>query len=229
MDFVPLVERFVTRHFPGAEVVIVAGSTARGTRTPTSDIDLLLLGDELFEGGRDSLAATYRFEGEVFEVFAYTYQGFATWAERGLAQYRPVIVQMLLDGLTVRGGAERERCRTLWEPVYRRGPELDDAEGRLRRYVLTDVLDDFIDASDPLEKHVLASLLFERTAELILLTNGRWVGAGKYLPRRLREFDAERADALSAPLLAHDHTAFAARVAHELERAGGRLQDGFER
>ena len=229
MDFVPIVESFVAARFPRADVVIVAGSTARDRRTATSDIDLLLLGDDLFAAERDSLAATYRFEGEVFEIFAYTHQAFATWAERGLAQYRPVIVQMLLDGLTVRGVAERERYRTLWEPVYRRGPQLDEAEKRLRRYVLTDVLDDFMDASDPLEKHVLASLLFERTAELILLTNGRWIGAGKYLPRRLREFDAERADALTAPLLAHDDTAFAARVAHELERAGGRLQEGFER
>jgi hypothetical protein len=106
---------------------------------------------------------------------------------------------------------------------------MDLAELDFRRYVITDVLDDFTDASDPLERRVLAALLFERVAELILLTNRRWIGSGKYLPRRLREFDADRARLLSAPLLADDHALFARRIADELDRAGGRLQEGFER
>jgi predicted nucleotidyltransferase len=229
MDFVDIIERFLAERFPRAEVAIVAGSTARATRTSTSDIDLLLLGENLFDDDRESLAATYRFAGEVFEVFAYTEHGFTTWAERGLAQYRPVIVQMLRDGITVRGAAERERFRSVWEPRYVGGPVMDMAELDFRRYVITDVLDDFTDASDPLERRVLAALLFERVAELILLTNRRWIGSGKYLPRRLREFDADRARLLSAPLLADDHALFARRIADELDRAGGRLQEGFER
>lgn len=229
MDFVDITERFVAERFPRAEVAIVAGSTARATRTSTSDIDLLLLGEDLFEDDRESLAATYRFDGEVFEVFAYTERGFTNWAERGLAQHRPVILQMLLDGFTVRGAVERERFRSEWEPRFARGPVMDPAEHALRRYVITDVLDDFTDASDPLEQRILAALLFERVAELILLTNGRWIGAGKYLPRRLREFDADRAHLLSEPLLADDHALFARRIADELDRAGGRLQEGYER
>jgi len=229
MEFFPLIERFVSAHFPRADVVVLAGSTSRSQRTPTSDIDLLILGDRLFDDGRESLAATYRFEREVFEVFAYTSAGYETWATRGLEQHRPVIVQMLLDGVTVRGDEERAGYRRAWEPRYAEGPILTSAEHDHRRYVITDILDDFVDATDPLELHVLASALFERTAELVLLTNHRWIGAGKYLPRRLREFDPERAERLSAPLLTNDHAAFAGRVREELERAGGRLQAGYSR
>ena len=109
------------------------------------------------------------------------------------------------------------------------GPSLSAQESAFRRYVLTDVLDDLGDATDPLEQRVEASILFERIAELILLTEGQWIGAGKWLPRRLRELSLERADRLTSPLLENDYTTFAARVSAELERAGGRVQAGFVR
>lgn len=229
MSFLAVAERFVAQHFPEATVVVLAGSTARGTQTSTSDIDLLILGETLFADGRTSLAATYRFEGEVFEVFAYTEEGFSTWANRGFEQYRPVIVQMLLDGVTVRGAAERERYKDVWSPKYEAGPSLDPSEVAFRRYVITDLLDDYSDVTDPVERHVIAALLYERTAELVLLTNSRWIGTGKYLPRRLAEFDPDRAAALAAYLVSGDHDLFAEQVKIELDRAGGRVQEGFQR
>ncbi|WP_127818722.1 hypothetical protein [Microbacterium sp. CPCC 204701] len=44
--------------------------------TATSDVDLLVIGDRVFNEDRSSLAATYEADGEVFEVFAYTLTGF---------------------------------------------------------------------------------------------------------------------------------------------------------
>ncbi len=229
MDYPNLVERFVSHHFPKADVAVLAGSTARGTRTSTSDIDLLLLGEELFADDRTSLAATYRFESEVVEVFAYTEVGFGVWADRGFEQHRPVIVQMLIDGTAVRGSAEHEKYKDEWAFRYEAGPTLSRAEAMSRRYVITDLLDDYRDATAPVERHLLAALLYERIAELILLTNSRWMGAGKYLPRRLTDFDPDRAARLAAPLIEGRHDQFAAVVEIELERAGGRVQEGFQR
>jgi predicted nucleotidyltransferase len=208
MSYVAVVERFVSRHFPRAGVAVLAGSTARGTRTSTSDIDLLLLGDEIFVDARTSMAATYRFEGEVFEVFAYTEEGFEAWANRGFEQYRPVIVQMLIEGIAVRGAVEHEKYKHTWSPKYEAGPTIETAEATFRRYVITDLLDDYRDATAPAERHLLAALLYERTAELILLSNSRWIGAGKYLPRRLAEFDPDRAAALAMPLVEGRHDRF---------------------
>ncbi|HJB64134.1 MAG TPA: hypothetical protein H9769_10555, partial [Candidatus Microbacterium pullistercoris] len=73
------------------------------------------------------------------------------------------------------------------------------------------------------------ALLYERTAELILLSNSRWIGAGKYLPRRLTEFDPDRAAALATPLIEGQHDRFATQIEIELDRAGGRIQEGFQR
>lgn len=229
MDQLPIVERFIAAHFPLATVAVVAGSTARGTRTRTSDIDLLLIGDPLFDDESSSFAGGFDFDGEFFEVFAYTFDGYAEWARRGVTQFRPVIVHMLTEGVGVRGGAALEELRQHWNRVLVDGPRPDVHELEFRRYMITDQLDDLRDARDPLERRVIASLLFERTAELMLLTSGRWIGAGKYLPRRLREWNVDRTEALAAPLLQGDFDAFAGQVAHELDAAGGRVQAGFVR
>ncbi|WP_223625552.1 nucleotidyltransferase domain-containing protein [Microbacterium sp. EST19A] len=230
MQYAELVERFIDATYPRATIAVVAGSTARGERTRTSDIDLLLLGEELFDDeSQTSAAATHEFDGEVIEVFAYTPEGFREWAGRGIAQHRPVILHMLVEGTVVRDDGSSPSLRAHWGAILDAGPSLEDDESAFRRYVITDVLDDLRDATDPLERHVLASLLFERVAELMLLTEGRWIATGKWLPRRLRALSAERAAALGTPLIAGDLAAFAERVEEELGRAGGRVQAGFVR
>ena len=103
VDPLAVAERLVAARYPRTDVAIVAGSTARGDRTSTSDIDLLLLGDDLFDvDGQTSEASTHDFDGEIFEVFAYTPTGFDEWAARGIAQHRPVTVHMLVDGIAIR-------------------------------------------------------------------------------------------------------------------------------
>lgn len=230
MEHAAVAERFVAETYPRAEIAIIAGSTARGERTATSDIDLLLLGEALFDDeSQTSEAATHAFEGEIFEVFAYTPEGFAEWAHRSVDQHRPVIVHMLVEGRAIRSSASLDGLRAHWGGVLSRGPSLDAAESAFRRYVVTDLLDDLRDATDPLEQQVVAAALFERIGELMLLRDGRWVATGKWLPRRLRDLSRERADDLSVPLLDGDLSTFAARVEGELVRAGGRVQAGFVR
>ncbi len=229
MTYIELAERFTAEHFPRASTVVIGGSTSRGSRTRTSDIDLLLIGDGLLPGGEISAALTLEFEGEIFEVFAYTPEGFREWAERSIAQHRPVIVHMLVEGVLVRGGKEVDALRGRWRARLAAGPSVDDHELEFRRYVITDVLDDLRDATDPLERQVLAATLFDRTAELMLLAAGRWIGTGKYLPRRLRELPATRVDAIALPYLRGEMDAFADAVENELVAAGGRMQAGFVR
>ncbi|WP_435744150.1 nucleotidyltransferase domain-containing protein [Microbacterium sp. PMB16] len=230
MDPLDAAEQFIARTYPQATTAVVGGSTARDERTATSDIDLLLIGEALFDDASEtSAAATHEFEGEIIEVFAYTPAGFVEWAERGVAEHRPVIVDMLVEGIAIREDIQTRELRRRWRTILEDGPTLDDAESSLRRYFITDLLDDLRDATDPLEQHVLSSVLFQRTAELILLADNRWIATGKWLPRRLRALSPHRADALSIPLLAGDHAAFVDRVEDELQRAGGRVQAGFVR
>ncbi|WP_315068293.1 nucleotidyltransferase domain-containing protein [uncultured Microbacterium sp.] len=230
MQHADLIERFIASAYPRAEIAIVAGSTARGERTASSDIDLLLIGDALFDdSSQSSKAATHEFEGELIEVFAYTPDGFDDWAHRGIGQYRPVIVHMLVEEQPIRRNRSFDEFRARWSEILTAGPSLGAEESRFRRYMITDLLDDLRDATDELERRVVADVLFERIAELMLLGDRRWIATGKWLPRRLRALSEERTERLSAPLLTGDFAAFADRVEEELDRAGGRLQAGFVR
>lgn len=230
MEYTDRVERFIAETYPRASIAIVAGSTARGERTATSDVDLLLIGESLFDDPtQTSAAVTLAFEDEIFEVFAYTPAGFEEWAKRGVDQQRPVIVHMLVEGIAIRSDDSLAALRERWAGILTAGPHLDTEESAFRRYVITDLLDDLRDATDPLEQHVVAALLFERITELMLLAEGRWLATGKWLPRRVRALDGARTERLSAPLLANDLATFASRVQVELERAGGRVQAGFVR
>lgn len=225
-----LVGSLVARRFPGATTVIVAGSTARGERTPTSDVDLLLLGpDGFLEGGADSLAATYAHEGEAIEVFAYTPEGFERWAQRGIDDWRPVIVRMLLEGRALVADDALDAMRERWATTYDVGPQPAAAELDLLRYTVTDLLDDLADATDDLERRVVADALLRQVASLALVANHRWIGTGKHLARELRRWDAARAARLTEPYVVGDLVAFHAAASAELDAAGGRLHTGFTR
>lgn len=225
-----LVHRFVADRFPGATTVIVAGSTVRGERTPTSDVDLLLLGpDGFLADDAECLAATYAHEGETLEVFAYTLDGFERWAQRGVEQWRPVIVRMLLEGRALVGDDALDSLRERWAETYDRGPQPEQADVDLLRYAITDLLDDLADATDALERHVIAAETLRQVASLALVTNHRWIGTGKHLPRELRQWDAVRAARLTDPYVAGDLDAFHAAASAELDAAGGRLRTGFVR
>ncbi|GAA1741705.1 nucleotidyltransferase domain-containing protein [Microbacterium paludicola] len=230
MDHAEIARRFVDRKYPQAEAVVLAGSTARGERTPTSDVDLLVIGPaEMFGPDEDSRAATYEFDDEVFEVFAYTPDAFTRWVERGLAEHRPLLLNMLIDGIPVQTGPLLESLRARWSPVRDAGPQVEPHEREMRRYIVTDVLGDLRDATDPLERHLLAALLFERLGQLLLLDAGRWLATGKHLPRYLRAWDPDRTARLTDPLLEGDTAKFLAAAEAELEALGGRLHAGFVR
>lgn len=228
MDYAAVAERFVATRFPVTTIAVMGGSSATGKRTRSSDIDLLLIGDEQFADVWAS-HAVYEFEGEIFETFGYTRAGFEHWARSGISAGRPTIVHILVDGIGIRGGRELEALRHTWRQVIEAGPEVRPHELELRRYLVTNLLDDLRDVSDPLERQVIAADLFTQISELVLLSAHRWVGTGKYLPRRLRELSAERAESLSQPLLRGDFTAFGDQVEQELKLAGGRMLVGFVR
>lgn len=229
MEHLEIVRRFVQARFPLAEGVIVGGSTSTGTRTASSDIDLLLLGPAAMLEGDDSLAATCAFGGEAIEVFAYDEQGFERWAALGVEQCRPVIVDMLVHGELLRDSALVRALRHRWAPILSRGPAVDAHRIDLLRYTVTDLVDDLRDAEDPFERHATMARLLEQVAALALLSNGRWLGTGKHLARRLREWSPDRSAALAAPFIAGDARGLLLAAERELERAGGRLREGFVR
>lgn len=220
---------FAAERFPLAELVVVAGSSA-AVRRPRSDIDLLVIGpDAMFPGDAIEAAWTERFRGELFEVFGSTPEAFRRHQIAGVRRFRPVSGQLLADGVAVLDLQRHDDLIAWNRALLDAGPAPTAVELAERRYSVTNTLDDLLDAVDPIETAVLAWTLFQRLAEFLLLADGRWIGAGRWLLRRLREWDPALADELGRAVVERDVAELERLTLVALAPRGGRLMEGHVR
>jgi len=225
--------RFCDAAYPGATTVVLGGSTAAGRRTATSDIDLLVIapppafGPAAAEDHGEARVA-HR-DGERLDVFAYTVAGFRDWAERDFASLRPVLPFLLTEGTPLRRGDEFRALRDECAERLADGPRLSAHDRELRRYALTDLIDDLSDAADALTAAAIRADLFRGLGELATLAAGAWLGSGKWLARRLRAADASTAEQLEAFAREPDPSRAAAAASRLLDALGGRVDGDFTR
>ncbi|MER6299883.1 nucleotidyltransferase domain-containing protein [Kitasatospora sp. NPDC001539] len=223
--------RLVADRFPDARAVLLAGSSAAGCATATSDLDLAVL---VTDGG-ETYRETVRFEGRLAELFVHTEAGLAELFAADAASRRATMQSMYATGLLLAdpyGAGARARARA--ETDLREGPPaLDRATLETLRYGLTDQVDDLVDARDAVERLVVAGEVLRAAADLLCDHHRAWVGGGKWLPRRLLVADRELGAALldghrlvcgSGPV-----EPLAAAARRVLELVGGPLAEGYRR
>lgn len=216
MDPLTAAADLVADRFPEATWAILTGSVLGPHRTAGSDLDIVVLRED-GPGFRESL----HFRGWPVELFVHTPDRLTGFLARELADRKPSTHRMLAHGVAVLGdpGDLPARCARV---LAQGPPPLSVAERDRFRYGLTDLLDDYVHATDPGERSLIASVLWLEAARAALAFAGRWISGGKWLLRELREFD---------PALAADWTAARddpARLATTvLAGAGGPLFDGY--
>jgi predicted nucleotidyltransferase len=214
---------------PRATTVVMGGSASTGRRTPTSDIDLLVFAPaDSFENGR-SVARVAHHRGERIDIFGYTHDSFLEWAERDFASFRPVLPFLLVEGIALREDEDTTRLREWAAQRLARGPFPTEHQLGLRRYAITDLADDLLDAGDPLLAALVRADLVRELAQFLLLANSQWLGNGKWLGRRLRAWDPEVADVIAEVAASQDHPRCARVALQLLEPYGGRLDEDFVR
>ncbi|PPK66875.1 nucleotidyltransferase domain-containing protein [Actinokineospora auranticolor] len=215
--------------YPEALAAVLAGSSAIGGDTTTSDVDLMLL-----LPGHAAHRDTLRRRERVVEVFAHTEESFRTFVERETAARRSPTLHMWATGrlLLDRDGVGTELQVEASARFAAGPPPLAKRETDNIRYRITDLLDDLAGTPTPGEAVFVAARLLTETAELALAHHGRWLGTGKWLWRRLRSAEPALAQELVVAfqdvanqgpdrLLAAVHTV--------LSRVGGPLREGYRR
>lgn len=216
--------------FPNAVGGLLAGSSARGDDTPSSDVDLVVL----LDGRPAPMRSTERVQGRLVEFFVHTEASFVVFIDRDHQLRRSPLLHMCAHGVILRDHDGRlSRLQSLARGRWAAGPAtLTDDELEDRRYRLTALLDDLANETDPADRAALAAAVFIDVADLALVTRGRWSGAGRWLTRRLREVDTDLNDNLLAGLQAAVHGApsiLRSCGEAELQRIGGPLDSGYER
>lgn len=219
---------FIEAYFPECDVAFLAGSVVRGEATATSDLDIVVL------TGRE--AAPYResflWEGWPIEVFVHNEPSLFDYFDRGAM---PILQQMCVESIVLRDrdGTTAKRVK---EEARRRldaGPEpLAAEELDALRYSVTNILDDFSGSTSEGEDYFIAQELASECVRLVLLTNRRWLGHGKWTLRALRRFDPFLADQLTAALTefykSGDKVGLSAFAEAALLPVGGRLFEGYK-
>ncbi|MDX3539400.1 nucleotidyltransferase domain-containing protein [Streptomyces sp. MB09-01] len=223
--------RLAAESFPDALSVVLAGSTAAGRTTTTSDLDIAVL----IEEGGETRRETLRFEGRLVELFVHTRSGLDELFAADTASRRGVMQRMYAEGLVL---SERDGAATCIqrqaEAALREGPgALAPATVESQRYALTDALDDLADASDVVERLAVAGVVLNTAADLLFDHCRAWTGGGKWLPRRLLQADPRHGGALLdgyRRLCENGEPEDLADAAAEiLTLAGGPLREGYAR
>lgn len=217
--------------YAGARALFLAGSVMRGEATAASDLDLVVVYERLPNAYRESFihagwpVEAFVHDPETLEHF------FGMDARRGV----PSLMSMVAEGVEVPEASEfsarLKRRAGRW--LEAGPPRWDEAELTLRRYQLTDWVDDMRFHRSPEELVATGAYLYQDAADFYFRSRGLWSAHSKTIPRRLRLTDADFAErfarAFDALFAEKRVEPVVALVGEILEPFGGPLFEGYRR
>jgi predicted nucleotidyltransferase len=215
--------------YAGARVVFLGGSVMRGEETPASDLDLVVVFEELPNAYREAFV----YGGWPVEAFVHDEETLSRFFERDRARGLPALMSMVLEGVEVPEASEFSAgLKRRAAEIFEAGPPAWDAdELALRRYRLTDWVDDLRFPRSDEELVATGAALYQDAADFYFRTRGLWTAHSKTIPRRLRATDAAFAErfrrAFDALFTRKENAPVVALVEEMLEPFGGFLFEGF--
>jgi hypothetical protein len=212
-----------------ARVMFVGGSVMRGEATPASDLDVVVVFEALPNAYRES----FIYGGWPVEAFAHDVGTLGHFFGRDRARGLPSLMNMVLEGFEVPEASEFSAAlKRQAAEIIEAGPPAWDADKlTLRRYRLTDWVDDLRFPRSHEELCATGAALYQDAADFYFRTRGLWSAHSKTIPRRLRATDAAFADrflrAFDALFTEKRNEPAVALVEELLEPFGGFLFDGF--
>lgn len=182
---------FLTTYFPDCDGAILAGSIVRGEGTSTSDLDIVIFQENLKSAYRE----TFYISGWPIEVFVHNFTSYKAFFESDRERARPSLPRMVVEGDILISHPKLDEIKEEAGVLLGEGPEpWSEQTIQFKRYMLTDVLDDFIGSKKEEEELWTANALAEIIHEFYLRTNRQWIGHSKWVYRSLKSFNPGFAD-----------------------------------
>jgi hypothetical protein len=221
-------ELFTSNYFPNCHGALLAGSVVRGEATETSDLDIVIFDRNLKSAYRESIIDF----GWNIEVFVHNLTSYKEFFKSDCERARPSLPNMVSEGIVLRDSGIMEHIKQEAKDLVEKGPEEWSADTiKLKRYFITDALDDFIGCTMRAEEIFIANTLAELVSEFVLRTNRKWIGTSKWIIRSLRIYDEKFADqfveAFDIFYKTGDKNRIIIMVDHILQPYGGRLFQGY--
>ncbi|MEU8598811.1 nucleotidyltransferase domain-containing protein [Streptomyces globisporus] len=222
----------VSARYPEATGAVLGGSAACGQSTPGSDLDITVLLPDHGMRRREVL----RHDGRLAEVFLNSRSDLRTAFVESRTTRRATALFLFADSIVLHDAdGQVEALRQEAKALLTAGPDpLTGPERDAQRALLTDLLDDLTDTgphSDPHEQLAVADRVLREAAQLLTAHHRTWNGAGKWLPRRLKDADPDLGQHLldGHLVLARDAdpTPLTASAMRVLNLTGGPLREGY--
>jgi hypothetical protein len=233
-DPVTAATAFVAARFPHAAAAFVGGSVLTELRTPTSDLDVVVVVDEPSEADPAPYRETFEHDGWIVEAFVHTPQSLERFWRRDAEQRRVCsLLRMCSESVVVhdRAGSAAGIQATAATRLAQGPPPLEPGALEWMRYGLTDLLDDMAGCDDESELVYIAGAVVKDVSVLALAVAGRWSAGGKALARELGALDPDLLERLvngHRHVVVYGDTAVLHRAAVDvLVRAGGALMVGY--
>jgi len=178
--------QFIEKHYPNCDAALLAGSVVRQEATSTSDLDIVIFDNKLPSAYRESHFAF----GWPIEVFVHNFTSYKEFFDHDVKRARPSLPRMVSEGIIIKNTRVLTPIKEEAAGIIEKGPVTwSEKDIELKRYFVTDTLDDFIGSAKRAEEIFIASTLAELLHEFVLRTNNRWVGNSKWMVRELYRYD----------------------------------------
>lgn len=219
---------FIHEQFPTCQAALLGGSVVRGEETPTSDLDIVVIDEHLQSEYRESFIS----HGWPIELFVHNLKTLRHYFQSDYQRARPSLQKMVSEGIPLIDHAIINTIKQEANNMLRDGPPEWSAETiRMKRYFLTDALDDLIGSTKRGESIFIANSIGELLHEFVLRSNCHWIGSSKWIVRALHEYDPQFAkefvNAFEHFYRKDDKMEIVRLVETVLQKHGGRLFEGF--
>jgi predicted nucleotidyltransferase len=221
-------KRFIAEKFPDCQAALLAGSVVRGEETATSDLDIVVFDEKVESAYRESLIEY----GWPIEVFVHNLTSYVDFFKSDCERARPSLPRMVSEGIILFDSGIVSIIIEEANELLNKGPEVWSIEMiEMKRYMMTDALDDLIGSTNRAEELFIASTLADAIHEFVLRTNVQWTGASKWIVRALNQFDENFArtfvQAFDVFYRTGNKDEIIVLADGVLEPYGGRLFEGF--
>lgn len=226
-----IVKKIYEIKFPDADCILSAGSVVRGEGTKYSDLDLVVLYKDLKCAYRESFTES----GWPIEAFVHDFSTLKYFCiKMDVAEGRPSLPQMVAEGIVLPKETELSRKAKLFvnELLEQGPPPWTDKDFRLKRYLITDKVDDIRDPRSKEEMIATGTQLYSAISDFYFRSKGVWSADGKTIIRKLKEQDSDFhnqfVDAFQRLFEESDPSQVIQLAEKVLEPYGGLLFDGLK-
>ncbi|MGI9449817.1 MAG: nucleotidyltransferase domain-containing protein [Geminicoccaceae bacterium] len=229
-ELVAVARKIRAARYPSSKLLFLAGSLVRGEGTITSDLDLVVMYEQLDAAYRESFYHQ-KWPVEAFVHDPSTLDYFFRSVDR--VNGVPSLPNMVAEGIEIpHPSAFGRRMKSLAESVIAEGPPAwSRRDSDLSRYMITDHIEDLRAPRSHHEAFATLSILYPALANHYFRSKGHWSAKGKTIPRALKSHDAAFAkrflSAFDMALSSQEMSGVIEVAAEVLKSDGGFLFDGY--